>query len=122
MAGGSLSAPDIIDAQFAQLDSWSPKARVKMIAAIGDEKVSGSAREAPVTDAEVDEKSAMVQQTIEWLRGASTSNKIQAFCLHQSIAGGARTNPREAMSPEAQVHKDFSSGRRGALPLEHPQR
>jgi hypothetical protein len=33
------------------------KGKVKMIAAIGDEKVSGWAREAPVTDAEIDEKS-----------------------------------------------------------------
>jgi len=36
---------------------------------VGDERLSGWEREAPVTDAEIDEKLAMLQQTIEWLHG-----------------------------------------------------
>ena len=66
-----MSAPDIIG---AQLHSWSrrgalrrlvAKGKVKMIGRYRRRKVFGLGERAPVTDAEIDEKIALLQQTIE---------------------------------------------------------
>jgi uncharacterized small protein (DUF1192 family) len=45
------------------------KSKVKMIGCFRRRKSFRVGREAPVTEVEIDEKIAMLQQTIEWLRG-----------------------------------------------------